>query len=84
MTPQEIVEYIKANGKNGALEIDVIGTEQVDERTELGSDPILVDHEFQYTQIILVKKDVTNVVKDAITKIQEYGKEAEAVTELSK
>lgn len=65
MTHLDIINFIKENGNNGILEINEKVIEQVDVRDAMATEPVLEDHIFQYTAVILRKEDITKQLAEA-------------------
>jgi len=72
MTHLDIINFIKENGNNGVLEINEKVIEQVDVRDAMATEPVLEDHIFQYTAIILRKEDITKQLAEAKEYVATY------------
>ncbi len=72
MTHLDIINFIKENGNNGVLEINEKVIEQVDVRDAMAFEPVLEDHIFQYTAIILRKEDITKQLAEAKEYVATY------------
>lgn len=79
MTHLDIINFIKENGNNGILEINEKVIEQVDVRDAMAFEPVLEDHIFQYTAIILRKEDITKQLAEAKEYVAAYKDIAKAL-----
>lgn len=58
-TLTDVIEFIKENGVNGGITMDVRGTEEVIVRYDEDGNPVTETHDFKYTSIFLQREDLT-------------------------